>query len=126
MSTSHSDARRLVEIRAYRLKPGARADFHAAVTNRALPMVRAYGMDVVSHGPVPNDENGYFLVRSFASLAELTAQQDEFYGSTPWREGPREALVSRIDTYVDTLLWLSPAAIADLRAGNVAPPAAVS
>ncbi len=119
---STDNARRLVEIRAYRLVAGTRDDFHAAVTTRALPMVRAYGMDVVAHGPVPNDVNGYFLVRSFASLAELTAQEDEFYGSAPWREGPREALVSRIETYVDTLLWLSPAAIDDLRAGNVPPP----
>ena len=87
-------------------------------------MVRACGMDVVAHGPVPNDDNGYFLVRSFANLAELTAQEDEFYGSVAWREGPRELLVSRIDTYLDTLLWLSPAAIADLRAGNVPPPLA--
>jgi hypothetical protein len=121
MSTTGS-ARRLVEIRAYRLKPGTRDDFHAAATNRALPMVRAYGMDVVTHGPVPNDDNGYFLVRSFASLAELAAQEDEFYGSAAWREGPREALVSRIETYVDTLLWLGPAAIEDLRAANVPPP----
>ena len=123
MSTTDTEARRLVEIRAYRLKPGTRADFHAAVTNQSLPMVRAFGMDVVSHGPVPNDDNGYYLVRSFASLAELTAQQDEFYGSAPWREGPREAMLARIETYVDTLLWLSPAAIADLRAGNVPSPA---
>ncbi|MCK9686992.1 NIPSNAP family protein [Scleromatobacter humisilvae] len=121
MSAIDDDARRLVEIRAYRLKPGTRDDFHAAVTHDALPMVRAYGMDVVTHGPVPNDDNGYFLVRSFASLAELTAQEDEFYGSAPWREGPRESLVSRIETYVDTLLWLGPAAIADLRAGNPPP-----
>jgi hypothetical protein len=125
MSTVERTVRRLVEIRAYRLKPGTRADFHAAVTNRALPLVRASGMDVVSHGPVLHDENGYFLVRSFASLAELTAQEAAFYGSAPWRDGPREALVSRIDTYVDTLLWLSPAAIADLRAGNVPPPASL-
>ena len=114
---------RLVEIRAYRLKPGTRDAFHEAVTTAALPMVRAYGMDVVTHGPVANDENGYFLVRSFASLAQLTAQEDEFYGSAPWREGPREALVSRIETYVDTLLWLGAAAIDDLRAGNVPPTA---
>ena len=124
--TSSSDtpslaARRLVEIRAYRLKPGTRADFQTAVIERALPMVRAYGMDVVAHGPVLNDENGYFLVRSFADLAELTAQEDGFYGSSAWREGPREALVSRIDAYVDTLLWLAPSSIADLRAGNASP-----
>jgi hypothetical protein len=122
MTSTGNAERRLVEIRAYRLKPGTRADFHAAVTDGALPMVRAFGMDVVSHGPVPNDADGYYLVRSFASLAELTAQEDEFYGSAAWREGPRESLVSRIETYVDTLLWLSPAAIADLRAGNVPPP----
>jgi hypothetical protein len=29
--------------------------------------------------------------------------------------------LSRIETYLDTLLWLSPAAIDDLRAGNMAP-----
>jgi len=121
MTDPSTTVRRLVEIRAYRLKPGTRADFHVAASEHALPMVRAYGMDVVTHGPSPNDPNVYFLVRSFASLAELTAQEDEFYGSARWREGPREALVSRIDTYIDTLLWLSPAAIDDLRAGNVAP-----
>ena len=121
MSITRHAGRRLVEIRAYRLKPGMREDFHAAMTSRALPMVRAYGMDVVAHGPVASDDNGYFLVRSFANLAELTAQEDGFYGSAPWREGPREALVPRIDTYVDTLLWLSPAAIDDLRAGNAPP-----
>jgi len=61
MSKHDTTARRLVEIRAYRLNPGTRADFHVAASERALPMVRAYGMDVVAHGPVPNDENGYFL-----------------------------------------------------------------
>ena len=122
MNTADATARRLVEIRAYRLKPGTRAAFHEAATNHALPMVRAYGMDVVTHGPVLHDDNGYFLVRSFANLAELTAQQGEFYGSAAWRDGPRQALVSRVETYVDTVLWLGPVAIADLRAGNVPPP----
>ena len=117
-SSSPSPARRLVEIRAYKLRPGTRAAFHDAVLNRALPMVRAYGMDVIAHGPVANDEDGYFLARAFADLAELKAQQDEFYGSPAWREGPREALVSRIVTYVDTLLWLTQDSIEDLRAGN--------
>jgi hypothetical protein len=32
--------------------------------------------------------------------------------------------VARIETSIDTLLWLNPAPIADLRAGNVAPPVA--
>ena len=119
MTTSPpSTGRRLVEIRAYRLKPGTRADFHAAATGQALPMVRDYGMDVVAHGPTPGDDKGYFLVRSFADLAQRDAQEAGFYGSRAWHEGPRDALVSCIETYVDTLLWLSTEAIADLRAGN--------
>ena len=61
---------------------------------------------------------GLRVVRASTDLAELTAQQDEFYGSTAWREGPREALVPRIESYVDTLLWLTQSSIDDLRAGN--------
>jgi hypothetical protein len=41
--------------------------------------IRAFGMDPVAHGPAHNDENGYFPVRSFASLAGLTAQEDEAF-----------------------------------------------
>ena len=101
MSADTPAPRRLVEVRAYRLKPGTRDDFHAAVTLRALPLVLDFGMEVVAHGPVPGEPDGYFLVRAFASLAERAAQEDAFYGSAPWREGPREALVSRIETFVD-------------------------
>jgi len=81
-------------------------------------MVRAAGMDVVAHGPAA-EENGYFLVRAFDDRADLQAREDAFYGSPAWRDGPREAVVSRIETYVDTLLWLAPASIEDLRRGNV-------
>ena len=81
MTPPDTAARRRVEIRAYRLKPGTRADFHAAVTRDALPMVRAYGMDVVTHGPVPNDENGYFLVRSnLKSHSVVDVQRSITYG----------------------------------------------
>jgi len=109
--------RRLVEIRAYRLKPGARAAFRAALVERALPMVRAAGMDVVAHGPAA-DGDGYFLVRAFTDRADLMAREEAFYGSAKWRDGPRESVVSLIETYVDTLLWLSCAAVEDLRRGN--------
>lgn len=107
--------RRLVEIRAYQLVPGTRADFHVAMTC-ALPLVRDYGMDVVAHGPSVEDD-GYFLIRAFDDLAHRTMQQDGFYGSKAWRQGPRESIVSRIVVSLDTLLWLSPAAIDELRTG---------
>jgi hypothetical protein len=72
---------------------------------------------VVAHGPGA-DEDGYFLVRTFVDLADLRAREDAFYGSRTWREGPRDAVVSRIEAYADTLLWLASASIEDLRRGN--------
>ena len=113
---------RLVEIRAYQLKPGTAAAFHQAVSQQAMPMVIAFGMQVVAYGPSAHDpDNAYFLVRAFDDLAHLKAQQDAFYGSEAWKQGPREALVSRIASYQNTVLWLSPESIEDLRRLNAAP-----
>lgn len=118
--SSRADGRRLVEIRAYRLRPGTRDAFHDVVVREAIPLLRGSGMDVVAHGPSAADEQGYYLIRSFADPEDLRAREDGFYGSAAWREGPREAVVSRIETYVDTLLWMRPEAIDDLRAAHAA------
>ena len=48
----------------------------------------------------------------------LAAQQDAFYSSAAWREGPRQPLVDCLDDYLNTLLWLAPDSIEDLRARN--------
>ncbi|MET3372096.1 quinol monooxygenase YgiN [Variovorax boronicumulans] len=109
---------RLLEIRAYRLKPGTLDDFHRAMHERAVPMLRSKGMDVVSYGRSDHEEESYHLVRAYASREALEAEQAAFYGSTEWREGPRSALVDRIETYLNTLLWLSPEGVDSLRALN--------
>ena len=46
------------------------------------------------------------------------SQQDAFYGSPAWREGPRESIVSRIESHLSTVVWLSPESIDDLRRSN--------
>ena len=112
--------KRLVEIRSYKLLPGTAAQFHAVASERAVPMVRGYGMDVIAFGPSPHEPDTYYLVRAFNDLAHRAAQQDEFYGSQAWLEGPREPLVGLIDSYLDTVLWLSPASIEDLRVSHSA------
>ncbi|MDP9879585.1 hypothetical protein J2W25_003773 [Variovorax boronicumulans] len=108
----------LLEIRTYRLKPGTLDDFHRAMHERAVPMLRGKGMDVVSYGRSDHEEESYHLVRAYASREALEAEQAAFYGSTEWREGPRSALVDRIETYLNTLLWLSPEGVDSLRALN--------
>lgn len=109
---------RLVEIRAYALKPGTTAEFHHLVVCEAVPMVRAFGMDVVAFGASAHGTDGYFLIRAFDDAAHRERQQHAFYGSEPWLRGPREAIIACIDHHVDTVLWLAPSVVDGLRAAN--------
>ncbi len=87
---------RFIEIRAYDLRPGTRAEFHRLVLAESLPMLLRWDVDVVAFGPSRHDDDSYFLIRSYASLEERQRSQDAFYGSEEWRQGPREAIVSCI------------------------------
>ncbi|QWP75405.1 NIPSNAP family protein [Lysobacter sp. K5869] len=110
-------AARLVEVRTYKLKPGHGERFVAAMA-AALPMVRASGMDVVAFGRSDHEHESFHLIRAYADRDELTAQQDAFYGSDAWKLGPRQALIDCLDDYLNTLLWLTPDSIEDLRSRN--------
>lgn len=114
----HSMEKRLIEVRSYKLKSGAGAEFDRLVTTVALPMLRAVNMDVVACGPSAHEADTYHLVRAYADLADLNAQQDAFYGSDAWRRGPREAVLACIDHFLNTVLWLSPEGVEDLRRAN--------
>lgn len=113
--------KRLVQIRSYQLRPDALMPFHRAFLERCVPMLREWGHDVIAFGPSPHEADTYYLVRAYADLADLNTRQDAFYGSPQWREGPREAVLAMIDRYLDTVLWLSPDSIEDLRHGNAGP-----
>ncbi len=107
---------RLIEIRSYKLKPGAGPAFERLFREEAQPLLRAYGMDVVAFGQSAHDANSWYLIRVFKDLAHLTKSEDEFYGSSQWRNGPREAVLSHIESYNDTVLTLDADTIKHLRA----------
>ncbi len=110
---------RLIEIRTYRLLPGTLAAFHHAMRTKAVPMLKANGMDVVAYGLSDHEEETYFLIRSYESREAVNNEQAAFYGSDEWRLGPRAQLVDRIQTYVNTLVWVSEDAIASMRELNL-------
>jgi quinol monooxygenase YgiN len=112
---------RLLEIRTYRLKPGTLEAFHETMHERAVPMLRSKGMDVVTYGKSDHEEETYHLVRAYESREALEAEQVKFYGSREWREGPRSDLVDRIETYLNTLLWVPQDTVDSMRTLN--PPA---
>jgi hypothetical protein len=107
--------KRSVEVRSYNLKPGSRAEFHDVVVREAVPMLERWKVDVVAFGPSPHDEDSYYLIRSYASLADRQQSQDAFYGSDEWRRGPRESVVGKIESMTSAVLELDDATIEGLR-----------
>ncbi len=107
--------KRLVEIRSYALRPGAGDAFHETFVKRALPLLRDAGIDVVAFGRSEHDANAWYLIRAFDDLAALRAQEESFYGSAAWRDGPRADVLAAIERYLDTVVWLPTSAIDTIR-----------
>lgn len=106
---------RIIEIRSYNLKPGTRDDYHRLVTEQAMPMLTRWKMDVVDYGPSPHDQNTYYLIRSFADLKDLERQEDAFYGSAEWKQGPREAILALIENFTSIVLNVDETTLRGLR-----------
>lgn len=51
-----------------------------------------------------DDGDLYVLTRRYASVDELQRSQDACYGSAEWREGPREAILSLIESHVSVVI----------------------
>ena len=110
--------KQLIEIRAYNLKPGTRAEFHRLVLEESVPMLKRWGVDVVAFGPSLHDDDSYYLIRAYASPAERQSSQDAFYGSAEWRQGPREAIVSKIESDTSIVIELDVSAVNAMRQGE--------
>lgn len=81
-------------------------------------MLDEFGIRVVDCGPSLVAEDGHeeaYLMRAFASLEERDRQEEGFYGSAAWQVGPREAIVSRIESYHTIVLDVPDAAVSALR-----------
>src|SRR5262245_32731375 len=106
---------RFLEIRAYNLKPGTRDAFHRLVVEQSYPMLKRWRVDLVAFGPSLHDDNSYYLMRAYDSLDHRRESQDSFYGSPEWRQGPREAIVSLIESDTSVVLELDERTIDALR-----------
>lgn len=104
-----------VEIRSYNLKPGTREEFHRLFVEEAFPMLKRWNVDVVAYGPSLHDENSYYLMRRFDSLAQHEESENAFYSSDEWRKGPREAIVSLIENYTEVLIQVDASTLEGLR-----------
>ncbi|HEY9489773.1 MAG TPA: NIPSNAP family protein, partial [Chryseosolibacter sp.] len=105
----------LFEIRSYNLKPGTREEFHRLFLEEAFAMLQRWNVDVVAYGPSLHDQDSYFLMRRYDSLARREESEDAFYGSDEWKQGPRELIIALIENYTEIVLELEQATIDGLR-----------
>ena len=95
-----------IEICSLHIKPGTRNEFHRLYIEEALPRLKRWNFDVVEHGPSLHDENTYYVIRHYGSLARQGEMEDTYYASDDWRKGPREAMLALIENYIDVVLEL--------------------
>jgi len=78
-------------------------------------MLKRWNVDVVAYGPSRHDEDSYYLIRRYDSLAHREQSENAFYSSDEWRQGPREAIVALIENYTEVVLELDEATVQGLR-----------
>ena len=105
----------IIEIRSLNLKPGKREEFHRLYIEEALPLLKRWNFDVVAYGPSLHDENTYYVIRRFESLAQREQMEDAYYASDDWRQGPREAMLALIENYTDIVFEVDEVAVQGLR-----------
>ena len=89
----------VLDIRTYRNGVGARDEFVRLMAEGTVPMLRRYGIDVVSFGPSVDDDDHSFLIRFFGSLQEREEQLASFYGSDEWLTTYDNQIMALIETY---------------------------
>jgi hypothetical protein len=105
----------VIEIRSLNLKPGMRDEFHRLYVEEALPLLKKWKFDVVVYGPSLHDENSYYVIRRYDSLAQRDKMEDAYYASDDWRKGPREAILALIENYMDIVVELDDVTVQGLR-----------
>jgi hypothetical protein len=107
-----------IEMRSINLKPNSREEFQRIYIEEALPLLKHWNFDMVAHGPSLHDENTYYVIRRFDSLAQREQMEDAYYASDDWRQGPRERILSLIESYTDIVLELDEVTVQGMRKSN--------
>lgn len=74
----------ILEIRTLSLKPEMRDEFQSIFVEEALPLLKRWNFDVVSHGPSLHDDNIYCVIRRFESVSQRETMEDTYYASDDW------------------------------------------
>jgi hypothetical protein len=97
----------VIESRSLNLNSSKSEEFHWLYIEQALPLLKRWKFDAIAHGPSPHDENTYYVIRGFDSLAQCEQMEDTYYASDERRQGPPKAILALIENYTDIVLKLA-------------------
>jgi hypothetical protein len=89
----------IVEVRAYRIKPGRREEFVKFFETRAVPALRSHGMKIVGPFLDVENPNKFVFLRGFPSLDERDRMKEEFYEGLLWKNELESIAMPMIDSY---------------------------
>lgn len=81
----------------------------------SVPLHTRNRIDVVAYGNSLHDADSYYLIHAFDSAEQMKGVLEDFYASAGWRSGPREAIISRIELSLKSVLSLPQSVIDRLR-----------
>jgi hypothetical protein len=105
----------IIEVRSYRIKPGRRAEFIRLFEARAVPALKANGMNVTGPFLDVENPNKFVWLRSFPSLEERDRMKNIFYESDLWKNEVEAIAMPMIDSYDVILCETSPGCVFDVR-----------
>jgi NIPSNAP len=89
----------IVEVRAYRIKPGRREDFIRFFETRAVPALHSHGMKILGPFLDLENPNKFVFLRGFPSLEERERMKNDFYEGELWKNELESIAMPLIDSY---------------------------
>lgn len=111
-----SEERLMLEIRIFTLHSGTREEFDRLSREGTIPLMRQLGIDVVAYGPSLNNDDGYFLLRAFASEEERVIVSQSLYATDEWERKYDALITEMIADYRTTVMATTPESIKQLKA----------
>jgi hypothetical protein len=105
----------VLEIRIFTVHSGTRQEFDRITREGTIPLMRRLGINVVTYGPSPNNDDGYHLLRAFRSEEERVTLSQSLYASEEWDTKYDAPIGAMIADYRTTVLTTTPEIVDQLK-----------
>jgi len=89
----------IIEMRTYKLKPGARDRFLAIFRTKSMPAHAEIGMKILGPWLSIEDPDTFFFMRGFPDLESREPMKTKFYEGRLWKEELEQVLMPLIERY---------------------------